>query len=94
MKFFQGRNICETPNELLEVLGIENNNTMRVCRKDDQSPRNIQQQQQQLYTYPASSQQYSSSNDLYNQQQYYPQQQQVYTTYPTNYDQHYMTSPR
>lgn len=68
---------------------------MRVCRKDDQTPRNTQQQ---VYSYPTSNQQYSSSNDLQNQQQYYypqqQQQQQVYSNYPANYDQHYNTSPR
>ncbi len=78
---FQGRNICETPNELLETLGIENNHTMRVCRGDDPAQRSRLQQQQQ----------YSSSNNAYTQpqQQYtYPQyQQQGYSNYPTNYDQ-------
>ncbi|CAF2522135.1 unnamed protein product [Rotaria sp. Silwood2] len=99
--YWKGRNICDTPNELLETLGIENNHTMRVCRGDDQAQ---QHRQRELRSYATTDQQYSSSNDIYRQQQqqqpYYPQyQQQVYSNYPTMYDQQqqqqqYMTSPR
>ncbi|CAF3820505.1 unnamed protein product [Rotaria sordida] len=97
--YWKGRNICETPNELLETLGIENNHTMRVCRGDDSAQ---QQRQRELRSYATMDQQYSSSNDIYRQQQqqpYYPQhQQQVYSNYPTMYDQQqqqqYTTSPR
>ncbi|CAF3553054.1 unnamed protein product [Adineta steineri] len=41
--FWKGRNICERPDELLETLGIENNNTMRICRADDQNQKYMQQ---------------------------------------------------
>lgn len=81
--FLQGRNICDTPNELLETLGIENNHTMRVCRKDDPNPSN---KQSQVYNYP------STTNIYAPQSTYYPQQ--TYATYPTQYDQQYLTSPR
>ncbi|CAM4857765.1 unnamed protein product [Rotaria socialis] len=82
--YWKGRNICETPNESLESLGIENNHTMRVCRGDDQSQQN---RQRELRSYHGS-----------DQQSYYPQyQQQVYSNYPTMYDhqqQQNMISPR
>ncbi|CAF4596852.1 unnamed protein product [Rotaria sp. Silwood1] len=99
--YWKGRNICDTPNEFLETLGIENNHTMRVCRGDDPAQQN---RQRELRSYATMDQQYSSSNDIYRQQQqqqqpYYPQyQQQVYSNYPTMYDQQqqqqYMASPR
>ncbi|CAF0879530.1 unnamed protein product [Rotaria sp. Silwood1] len=91
--YWKGRNICDTPNELLETLGIENNHQMRVCRADDQAQQN---RRREVRSYATSDQQYSSSNDIYQQQQqqqqFYPQyqqqqQQQPYSNYPTMYDQ-------
>ncbi|CAF3838511.1 unnamed protein product [Rotaria sordida] len=96
--YWKGRNICDTPNELLETLGIENNHQMRVCREDDQAQQN---RRRELRSFATSDQQYSSSNDIYQQQQlqqqFYPQQQQQQfypqqqqqpnSNYPTMYDQ-------
>ena len=59
---------------------------MRVCRKDDAIPSN---KQSQGYSYP------STTNIYAPQSTYYPQYpQQTYATYPTQYDQQYLTSPR
>ncbi|CAF2536498.1 unnamed protein product [Rotaria sp. Silwood2] len=92
--YWKGRNICDTPNELLEALGIENNHQMRVCRADDQAQQN---RRRETRSFATSDQQYSSSNDLFQQQQqqqqqqFYPQyqqqQQQPYPNYPPMYDQ-------
>jgi hypothetical protein len=98
--YWKGRNICDTPNELLEGLGIENNHTMRVCREDDPAQQN---RRKELRSHGAPDQQYPPSNDIYKQQpypQYQQQQQQPYSNYPTMYDpnqqqqQPFGTSPR
>ncbi|CAF1156405.1 unnamed protein product [Adineta ricciae] len=63
--YWKGRNICNTPNELLETLGIENNHQMRVCREDDPAQQNRRREL-------LSNQQPLSSNTSYNQQQQLP----------------------
>jgi hypothetical protein len=90
--YWKGRNICDTPNELLETLGIENNHTMRVCREDDPAQQN---RRRELRSYTMPDQQYSSSNDIYKQQQQpYPQyQQQPYSNYQPMYDQQQQQPP-
>ncbi|CAF1953415.1 unnamed protein product [Rotaria magnacalcarata] len=85
--YWKGRNICETPNELLEILGIENNHQMRVCRADDPAQ---QDRRRELRSFATSDQQYSSSNDIYQQQQqFHPQfqQQPPYSNPSIMYDQ-------
>jgi len=72
--YWKGRNIVETPNELLEALGIENNHQMRVCRDDDPMQQN---RRRELRAQPGSDQMYSSS----------AQQQQQGAPYSSQYDQ-------
>ena len=83
----KGRNICDTPNELLETLGIENNHQMRVCRADDPAQR---ERQRQLRASPTMDL-YPSTGYTY----YVQQPGQVYSTYPSSYDSTtYSISPR
>jgi hypothetical protein len=69
----KGRCICDTPNELLETLGIENNHQMRVCREDDPVQQN---RRRELRSLQPANLAYSSSSDVYRQQVAYPQYQQ------------------
>ncbi|CAF0946446.1 unnamed protein product [Adineta ricciae] len=78
--YWKGRNICETPDVLLESLGVENNNTMRVARADEQYF--LRHQQQGRYQQAA-----TSSSGMYGQQQqqsgaagYYGQQGGSYSS--------------
>ncbi|CAF1579535.1 unnamed protein product [Adineta ricciae] len=76
--YWKGRNICETPDVLLESLGVENNNTMRVARADEQYF--LRHQQQGRYQQAA-----ASSSGMYGQQQsgaagYYGQQGGSYSS--------------
>ncbi|CAF3646864.1 unnamed protein product [Adineta steineri] len=99
--YWKGRNICNTPNELLETLGIENNHQMRVCREDDPTQQN---RRRELLSNTAPNQQNVPSNGTYNpqqQQQPPPPQPQLYNQYqqqqqpppPPPPQQQYGTSP-
>ncbi|UJR35185.1 hypothetical protein I4U23_027952 [Adineta vaga] len=81
--YWKGRNICNTPNELLESLGIENNHQMRVCREDDPAQQN--RRRELLSNQPNNSfnQQQQPPPQMHNQfQQQQQQQQQQYNASP------------
>ncbi|CAF1194818.1 unnamed protein product, partial [Didymodactylos carnosus] len=90
--YWKGRNICDTPNELLETLGIENNHQMRVCREDDPVQRNRRKELRSYTDYTNQQDPYGGGQTMYQQQQTnYPNQYPNYQSY--NNDQ-YSTSPR